>query len=277
MFSALFTAIMTTMLIVALGTLATALGVLTPAGAREINTIQIGLLGPCFCLATLIRISADTLAQSLPLVGWCVLHVGTGLTLGALLLPRSRRRGVLLLVCGFGNPGGLPTAILPSLLRPFGDAATSEALQYVQLYIIWWQLIMWSVGPLLLARCSGSEPDAASAAHKKTDGDEMAKLKVPELRERLASIGQPAHGLKQDLVQRLISATTSEAAAAAPPGGGTGSLSLRKLLPPPAVASLAGIALGCMPPVQRLVGDGAPLQPALRALYTLGDAGDCLA
>ncbi len=170
----------------ALGSVATVWGVLDGMGTAAIGALQTGLLEPCVAFSTLIQAHAargcghrrgvvrsdgralspqiDTLAlaRSAPLLLWSCAHVCVGLALGWTLLPHSRRRPALLLICAFGNAGGLPTAIVPSVLS---GASVAEALLCVQMYNFWWRLMMWSGGPALLR---GTD---ATARHKKTDGD----------------------------------------------------------------------------------------------------------
>ena len=85
------------------------------------------------------------------------------------------------------------------------------------MYNFWWRLLLWSGGPALLRSAD------AAARHKKTDGDARTR------------------------------AGRAAAANAAVPARSAFAAAARTLLTPPAVASLIGVALGCVRPVQALV------------------------
>ncbi|KAL1524969.1 hypothetical protein AB1Y20_019845 [Prymnesium parvum] len=227
---ALLDGMSTTAATVAIGATAAHLAVLTDSSVRELAALQVALLEPCLALSTLSRLRLDELVRSLPLLLWASAHVSIGLGLGRALLPKSERRGALLLICAFGNAGGLPNVVVPAVLRSLqgGGALVEEGLVYVQMYLFWWRLLVWSVGPPLL--------EAAADSYKKTDGDEGTRAEAPTGAAR-------RH---------------------------------RRLLTPPALASLVGVALGCVPAVRSLLVDGVPHSPLLAA-QSLGQAGSALA
>lgn len=177
MLTILIGALSTTAATVLLGAGAARLGVLTSVGTREAGALMVGLLEPCLAASTLVKLTLPELIKSAPLLLWAGAHVTLGLLIGRLLLPQSERRGALLLICAFGNAGGLPNAIAPALLRgsASSDATVSEALFYVQMYLFWWRLLVWSIGPALLA--TAAMPN--THLRKKTDGDAQATQITP--------------------------------------------------------------------------------------------------
>lgn len=157
-------AIASSALVISIGLAAGRANVLTATGAKQLSGLQATFLEPALAFSALSSLSAADLADSWSLLVWAPLHCVCALILAHLLLPKSPRRGALLLCTAFGNAGALPNALVPALL-PY--SAAKQGLLCVQVYLVTWRLLLWSVGPALLVADAAA---AQTAETKKTDG-----------------------------------------------------------------------------------------------------------
>lgn len=158
--------------VIGIGIAARRAGVLTSAGCKQLSALQVTFLEPALAISALSSLTSADLAAGSPLLLWAPIHCIMALAVGYLLLPASAHRGPLLLCTAFGNAGALPNALVPALL-PASNA--SQGLLFVQVYLVTWRLLLWSVGPALLT----------SEQHKKTDGAASAAPARPSLRAML--------------------------------------------------------------------------------------------
>ena len=208
--------------IMALGGLTQRYGLPSTSSNKELSLLIGTVLEACLAFSSMCSLTAEDLLVGAPLMVWPAVHMCLALGLALALLPDSPRRGSLLLCATLGNAGAIPNPIVKTLFANTADSSRSILL--VQLYLVTWRVLVWSVGPALLS----------SFGYQRG---------VADAKEGQFSL----HTLR------------------------------RRLLPPPTLASLAGICLAFGPAQLRaLVLDG-PLHFMLSAAKQVGSASPPLA
>ena len=171
-------AILASASIIALGAISRRWQLLSDSSTKDISKLQSTLLEPLLAFSSLSVLTRDDLAASLPFLLWPFLHVSLGLCLTFLLLPRSPRRGSLLVCAAFGNAGALPTALIPTLLS---GSEVAQAMLFVQCYLATWRLLLWSVAPALLSnsRPKKSDDEPSAKAEDESLGGWLLRLLLP--------------------------------------------------------------------------------------------------
>lgn len=126
---------------------------------KELSALQATFLEPALAFSALSSLTAADFATGAPLLLWAPVHAVIALGIAYLLLPSSSRRGALLLCSGFGNAGALPNAVVPVMLPA---SAVSRGLLFVQIYMVPWRFLLWSIGPALLRSAQDKKNDDES-------------------------------------------------------------------------------------------------------------------
>ena len=179
-------AIASAFVILLMGAFAQRFSLLTPNSNKELSLLVGTVLESCLAFSSMLRLSANDIATGGPLLFWPVIHVALSLLLGYAILPNSSRRGALLLCTALGNAGAIPTPLVQTLLSTTMDSnAAARGTLLVQLYLVTWRFLVWSVGPALL------QTSIASGGKKNEDGGgggstrNAAGLSLRVLRQRL--------------------------------------------------------------------------------------------
>lgn len=157
-----------TFTMIATGTALRAMGIVSPAGQRDMSQVAVKLLLPAFNFSALVSdVNWDRLAACRGIAIFAVIHMALGLALGGLLCvfgrssPFLRRHPCQVLVlCAFCNGTAMPLTLFraltsaPQLYR----GAEAEGALDITIYGTVWRLLLWTVGIALL------EADAADSA-----------------------------------------------------------------------------------------------------------------
>lgn len=150
-------AILSSAAVIAIGALSNAAGMLSPTSIGELSMLQSMLLEPCLAFASLSSLRAADLLNGMPLLCWAPVHMLLALAVAMILLPRNARRGPLLVCAAFGNAGAMPVALIPTLLP---SAMVPQGLLFIQVYLVTWRILLWSIGPALLRPSALKKTDA---------------------------------------------------------------------------------------------------------------------
>lgn len=130
--------------------------ILSPSSAKDLSRLQATILEPLQAFSALSLLNASDLIAGIPLLLWAPLHCILALCLALPLLPRSPRRGALLLCATFGNAGALPKALIPALLT---KVAATQGMLFIDIYLVTWRLLLWGLGPALLSSSTMKKND----------------------------------------------------------------------------------------------------------------------
>ena len=143
---------------------------------KELSALQATFLEPALAFSALSSLTAADFATGAPLLLWAPVHAVIALGIAYLLLPSSSRRGALLLCSGFGNAGALPNAIVPVMLPA---SAVSRGLLFVQVYMVPWRFLLWSIGPALLRPAQDKKNDDESKVNGAASRPSLRQLLLP--------------------------------------------------------------------------------------------------
>ena len=130
--------------VISLGVYANKRGIISSTSNRELSILGGTLLEACLAFSSLCQLTASDLMDGSSVLLWPPAHIAMALAMAYVLLPNSPRRGALLCCSSMANAGALPTPLVLALLP--GPAGARSVL-FVQLYLVTWRVLLWSVGP----------------------------------------------------------------------------------------------------------------------------------
>lgn len=263
------------------------LGIMTAQVSKGLSRVSMTLTIPLLLLTSAIDCAQNTgkscpsmashLEQAWVLLLLPLVNVSCGLALGwcsSRFVAPEFRRSAIAAVC-FGNSTGLPITLLTCIAAQFGpdtDLGNYDPIVFLSVYLAVYPVLQWSIGTALLQPV---EPPTEPLMQPLRGGEgEAANGGAAPATEGALFVSSNLAGMAELPIEDLVTASPPAAAA----GKASWRTALARMLPPPALGAIAGMAIALLPGVRNVLvdiddmDDDAPLEWLFNALLQIGRA-----